>query len=424
MYWVRWFIRFHGLRHPAEMGVTEVQAFLSYLSNERKVAASTHKQALCALLFLFKQVLQMDLPWMEQIHRPIRPPRRPTVLTLAEVESVLSHMSGTHGLIARLLYGTGMRLMECMMLRIKDVDFERREITVREGKGGKDRITVLPLTLIAPLRDQLATARTLYDEDRACRRLGVMLPDALERKYPQAAVHWGWFWVFPSDHESTDPRSGVVRRHHMYEQTVQRAIKRAVAAAGIAKPASTHTLRHSFATHLLESGYDIRTVQELLGHSNVSTTEIYTHVLNRGGRGVISPLDHTGRRWSHHRRRVVLHASARCFCCSGKNSRISRGLRRRGCSISSRRKARAAFHSRTSSSYRRNAAVFSQVMRRWLMKSQQTGVKPSSLPSPCNLSATPITSPACGTSSGKWMELAQARTSQKSRICPRIGLCQ
>jgi integron integrase len=244
VYWARWFIRFHGLRHPAEMGAAEVQAFLSYLANERKVAASTHKQALCALLFLYKQVLQMELPWMEQLHWPNRPPRRPTVLTPAEVDALLGAMSGTYALIARLLYGTGMRLMECMTLRIKDLDFERREITVRNGKGDKDRMTVLPLSLVAPLRDHLATVRALFDDDRTHQRTGVMLPDALERKYTRAAIQWGWYWVFPSDHESTDPRSGVIRRHHMYEQTVQRAIKRAVTQANIAKPASTHTLRH------------------------------------------------------------------------------------------------------------------------------------------------------------------------------------
>jgi integron integrase len=228
---------------------------------------------------------------MEELPRPSRPPKRPTALTRAEVDLVLAHMAGTHALIARLLYGTGMRLMECMTLRVKDVDFERREITIRDGKGGKDRMTMLPLVLVAELRQHLAAVRRLFDSDRAGQRSGVMLPGALERKYPQAGTQWGWFWVFPSDHESTDPRTGIVRRHHMYEQTVQRAIKRAVAAANLTKPASTHTLRHSFATHLLESGYDIRTVQELLGHSDVSTTAIYTHVLNRGGRGVISPID-------------------------------------------------------------------------------------------------------------------------------------
>lgn len=228
-------------------------------------------------------------PW------PKRPPRRRTVLTPAEVESLFSRMAGVHALLARLLYGTGMRLMECMMLRVKDVDFERREITVRNGKGGKDRMTMLQLSLVEPLRIQIATARLLFNDDRAHQRAGVMLPDALERKYPGAAIQWSWYWVFPSDHESRDPRSGLIRRHHLYEQTIQRAIKRAIADAGIIKPASTHTLRHSFATHLLESRYDIRTAQELLGHSNVTTTEIYTHVLNRGGRGVISPLDGTRR---------------------------------------------------------------------------------------------------------------------------------
>ena len=291
VYWVRWFIRFHGLRHPAEMGAPEVRMFLSYLTNERSVSISTHKQALCALLFLYKQVLQTEFPWMEDLHRPTRPPRLPTVLTQNEVASVFAQLRGSYALIARLLYGTGMRLMECMTLRIKDVDFERREITIRDGKGGKDRRTVLPLSLVGLLRDQVTAAQAIYEMDRASNRPGVMLPDALERKYPRAGTQLGWFWVFPSDHESTDPRSGLVRRHHLYEQTVQRNIKKAVADAKITKRASTHTLRHSFATHLLESGYDIRTVQELLGHSDVSTTMIYLHVLNRGGRGVISPVD-------------------------------------------------------------------------------------------------------------------------------------
>lgn len=295
VYWARWFIRFHALRHPAEMGANEVKAFLSYLSNERHVAVATHKQALCALLFLYKQVLQVELPWMDELHRPSRPPRRPVVLTPSEAASIFLHMHGVHALMAKLMYGTGMRLMECMTLRVKDVDFERREITIRHGKGGKDRMTMLPLSLATLLREQIALARTYYDADRTNKRMGVMLPDALERKYPRAAMQWGWFWIFPADHESTDPRSGVVRRHHMYEQTFQRAIKRAVADAKLAKPASSHSFRHSFATELLASGYDIRTVQELLGHSDVSTTMIYTHVLNRGGRGVISPLDAVSR---------------------------------------------------------------------------------------------------------------------------------
>ncbi len=273
------------------MGAEEIRLFLSYLVNERKVAGSTYTQALCALLFLYKKLLKIDIGWIDGVHRPTRAPKRPTVLTTQEVELVLSQMEGTHALFAKLLYGTGMRLMESAQLRIKDVDFQRREITVRQGKGGKDRMTMLPMSLVAPLREHLEKVRLLYDDDRACQRNGVMLPNALERKYPQAATHWGWFWVFPSDHEATDPRSAIVRRHHVYEQTVQRAIKRAVAAAKLTKPASTHTLRHSFATHLLEAGYDIRTVQELLGHADVSTTMIYLHVLNKGGRGVNSPMD-------------------------------------------------------------------------------------------------------------------------------------
>lgn len=291
VYWARWFIRFHGLRHPAEMGATEIQAFLSHLANERNVSVSTHHQALCALLFLYKNVLQSELPWLENLHRPVKPARRPTVLTREELERVFAQMDGIYLLIARLLYGTGMRLMECAQLRVKDVDFQRREITVRQGKGGKDRLTMLTLSLLQPLREQVARARERYDDDRLNHRNGVMLPGALERKYPAAAAQWGWYWVFPSDHESTDPRSGIVRRHHLYEQSIQRAIKRAVLAARLTKTASTHTLRHSFATHLLEGGYDIRTVQELLGHADVSTTMIYAHVLNKGGRGVLSPLD-------------------------------------------------------------------------------------------------------------------------------------
>lgn len=209
VYWSRWFIRFHGLRDPAEMGGVEVPAFLSYLTNERKCSVSTHRQALCALLFLYKHVLKIELSWMNELARPTRPPKRPTVLTRTEVEMVLSHMTGPHALIARLLYGSGMRLMECMKLRVKDVDFARREITVRDGKGGKDRMTMLSLALVPELREHIAAVRELYDDDRAGGRNGVMLPDALERKYPKAGTQWGWFWVFPSDHESTDPLSHI-----------------------------------------------------------------------------------------------------------------------------------------------------------------------------------------------------------------------
>ncbi len=289
--WAKRFILFHDKRHPREMGAAEVEAFLSHLANEGNVAAATHQQALSALLFLYKQVLGVELPWLDEIGRPKKPQRLPTVLTSNEVQRLFAHLDGTHGLMARLIYGSGMRLMECVRLRVKDLDFERREIVVREGKGDKDRVTMLPAALAPELRAHLARVKLLWAQDREAGRAGVYLPDALARKYPRAATEWGWFWVFPAREVSRDPRSGVERRHHAHEQAFQRAIKRAVAAANIAKPASTHTLRHSFATHLLQSGYDIRTVQELLGHSDVSTTMIYTHVLNRGGRGVVSPLD-------------------------------------------------------------------------------------------------------------------------------------
>jgi integron integrase len=291
VYWARWYIRFHNLRHPVDMGAPEIHAFLSYLSNERNVSLSTHHQALCALLFLYKHVLQIELPWIDNLPTPAKPVRQPTVLTRQEIDLIFAQMTGTHLLIAQLLYGTGMRLMECAQLRVKDIDFQRREITIRQGKRSKDRLTMLPLSLVQPLRDQLTYAKSLYEEDRLYRRNGVMLPDALERKYPAAGTQWGWYWVFPSDHESTDPRSGIVRLHHLYGQTIQRAVKRAVVAAKLTKRASSHTFRHSFATHLIEAGYDIRTVQELLVHTDVSTTQIYAHVLNKGGRGVSSPID-------------------------------------------------------------------------------------------------------------------------------------
>ncbi len=289
--WVKRFILFHGKRHPREMGAAEVEAFLSNLANKGGVAAATHQQALSALLFLYKEVLNIDLPWLDQIGRPKKPRRVPTVLTSNEVQRLFAYLDGTHGLMARLIYGAGMRLMECMRLRVKDIDFERSEIVVRQGKGDKDRVTMLPAALVPELRGHLARVKLLWAQDCEARRAGVYLPDALAHKYPQAATEWPWFWAFPARSISLDPRSGIERRHHAHEQAFQRAIKRAVGLAGIAKPASTHSLRHSFATHLLQSGYDIRTVQELLGHSDVSTTMIYTHVLNRGGRGVVSPLD-------------------------------------------------------------------------------------------------------------------------------------
>jgi integron integrase len=290
-YWIGKYLRFHGSKDPADMGASEVTAFLSHLASEEQVAAATQDQALAALLFLYKSVLEVELPWLNDVVRAKRPHRLPTVLERREVRALLDAMYGPHGLMARLMYGTGMRIGECVALRVKDVNLERREIVVRDGKGGKDRMTVLPQLLAQPLADQVLATRKVFDDDRQRDANGVALPFALERKYPNAGKAWGWFWVFPQDHHSRDPRSGIVRRHHAYEQTVARAIAAAARQARIVKPVTSHTLRHSFATHLLDDGYDIRTIQELLGHKDVSTTMIYTHVLNRGGRGVVSPLD-------------------------------------------------------------------------------------------------------------------------------------
>lgn len=289
--WVRQFIRWSGMRHPADMGAAEIEAFLSMLANQRDVAASTQNQALSALLFLYKQVLGVDLPWLDGITRAKKPARLPVVLSQAEVASVLAHTRGTSGLIIRLLYGTGMRLMEAMRLRIKDIEFASSFILVRGGKGDKDRVVPLPQSLVQPLRDQIAARRKLHDIDLARGMVDVELPHALWKKYPNAPKEWAWQYVFAAADYSTDPRTSVVRRHHLHEKTIQRAMRAAVIAADIHKPASCHTLRHSFATHLLESGSDIRTVQELLGHSDVSTTMIYTHVVKRGAAGAISPLD-------------------------------------------------------------------------------------------------------------------------------------
>lgn len=289
--WIKRFILFHDKRHPREMGAVEVEAFLTHLAVAGRVAASTQNQALSALLFLYREVLGMNLPWLEGVVRAKQPQRLPVVLTRHEVTGVLDRMNGLHGMMARLLYGTGMRLMECVRLRVKDVDFERAEILVRDGKGAKDRVTMLPQSLISPLQDHLRWRRQLFEDDRAKGMAAVYLPDALERKYPNAAVDWAWQYIFPSGSYSIDPRSGAERRHHIDEKLLQRAVKKAVQASGIAKLATPHTFRHSFATHLLQSGYDIRTVQELLGHADVATTMIYTHVLNKGGRGVTSPLD-------------------------------------------------------------------------------------------------------------------------------------
>jgi integron integrase len=291
VHWIRRYILFSGRRHPSGLGAGEVTAFLSSLANDRQVSASTQNQALAALLFLYRRVLGLQLPWLNDIVRAKRPRRLPAVLTRTEVGALLAKLEGTHALMAKLMYGTGLRLMECLQLRVKDIDLDRREIVVRQGKGGKDRITMFPATLVEPMAAHLALVHAIYASDRAARVAGVELPDAYAAKNPGAATQWGWHWVFPQDHLSVDPRTGIRRRHHAYDQTFQRAVRSAALRAGIAKPVSTHTLRHSFATHLMESGYDIRTVQELLGHKDVSTTMIYTHVLNRGGRGVVSPLD-------------------------------------------------------------------------------------------------------------------------------------
>jgi site-specific recombinase XerD len=335
VHWVRAFIRFHGLRHPAELSGAEVESFLTWLACERRVSPSTHKQALSALLFLYQKVLGQRVPWMDEIGRPQRQARLPVVLSHDEVARLLAALgtlpppSGAHAaaaaageqggnaggdthpasampvlqLFGQLLYGTGMRLMEGLRLRVKDIDFARRAIVVREGKGGKDRVVMLPVALEAPLRAQLSQAHRLWAADRAAGVAGVQLPHALARKYPRAAVSWAWFWVFSQTTLSFDPRSrplddgadpaaqGILRRHHMLDQAFQRAFKKALYLAGIHQTASPHTLRHSFATHLLLAGYDIRTVQELLGHADVSTTMVYTHVLKLGGGAVRSPLD-------------------------------------------------------------------------------------------------------------------------------------
>jgi integron integrase len=289
--WVRRFLRFHKGRHPREMGGAEVGAFLSSLATVGNVAAATQNQALAALLFLYRHVLEVELPWLAEVIRAKQPRRLPTVLTEEEVRALLARMDGEAGLMARLMYGAGLRISECLSLRVKDLDFGRGELMVRNAKGGKDRVTVLPAALAEPLRAQLAATRSVFEADRAAGVPGVELPFAYARKNPAAATSWGWHWVFPQDHLSVDPRTGIRRRHHAYDQTLSRAIQRAARQAQIVKPVSSHILRHSFATHLMYRGYDIRTVQELLGHKDVSTTMIYTHVLNRGGRGVVSPLD-------------------------------------------------------------------------------------------------------------------------------------
>ncbi len=319
-HWVCAFVHFHGMRHPAELGHAEVAAFLTWLAADRQVSPSTHRQALSALLFLYQKVLQLNLPWMAEIGRPRSTQRVPVVLDIEEVAAVLAALDGEercaafvdrathppdpvsewasiaapHGLLGRLLYGTGMRLLEGLRLRVKDIDFQHRALIVREGKGAKDRVVMLPTALVGPLREPLVTAHALWRSDRDGGLAGVHVPHALARKYERAPESWAWHWVFPQARPAIDPRSdgaSVWRRHHMQDGLFQRAFKRALEATGIAKPATPHTLRHSFATHLLQSGYDIRTVQELLGHADVSTTMIYTHVLRLGGGAVRSPLD-------------------------------------------------------------------------------------------------------------------------------------
>ncbi|MFC0678796.1 integron integrase [Lysobacter korlensis] len=289
--WIRRYVAANDRRHPRDLGAPEVERFLTALAVDETVAAATQNQALSALLFLYRDVLKMQLPWVEHVVRAKRPQRVPTVLSTSEVQRLLAAMDGRPWLLASLLYGTGMRLLECLRLRVKDVDFSRHELTIRNGKGGKDRRTVLPRTLVESLQREIERARTLHCADLAEGFGAVWLPDALARKYPNASTDFAWQYVFPAVRRAVDPRSQTQRRHHFDPDMLSRALKRARAAAGIMKPLSAHTLRHSFATHMLEAGYDIRTVQELLGHKDVGTTQIYTHVLNRGAGGVLSPLD-------------------------------------------------------------------------------------------------------------------------------------
>jgi integron integrase len=290
--WIRRYILFHGKRHPRDLAEAEVSAFLSSLAIEGSVAASTQNQALSALLFLYKEVLQRELAFIGGVVRVKRPPKLPVVLAPAEVRAVLAQLKGAYRLMAELLYGSGLRLLECLRLRVKDVDFEYLHIVVRDSKGGRDRRTMLPVSVVPALRDHLEEVKRRHDLDLGEGFGTVHLPGALERKMPNASREWAWQYVFPAAKRSADPRTGIKQRHHVNEKNLQNAVKTAVRAARVNKGASCHTLRHSFATHLLENGYDIRTVQELLGHKDVSTTMIYTHVLNKPGIGVRSPLDH------------------------------------------------------------------------------------------------------------------------------------
>lgn len=289
--WIRRYILHHDKRHPSDLGKQHVEGFLTYLAVERKVAASTQNQALCAIVFLYRQVLEMEAPWIDDAVRAKRPVRVPVVLSRREVGALLAEMPPPALLCAQLLYGSGLRLLECLRLRVQDVDFDRRCVTVRSGKGDKDRITMLPEEVVPALVAHLERRRVLHRADLEQHVGAVALPHALARKYPRAATSWEWQFVFPAMRLYADRETGEARRHHLHESVVQRAVKRAVRAAGIRKRATCHTLQHSFATHLLESGVDIRTIQELLGHKDVSTTMIYTHVARLGGRGARSPLD-------------------------------------------------------------------------------------------------------------------------------------
>ncbi len=289
--WTKRFIRFHNLRHPAQMGGPEVESYLSHLASDLNVAAATQSQALSAVMFLYKTVLKTDLPWLQNVVRATRPRRLPVVLTQAETRLVLGQLEGVHWLVASLLYGSGLRVLEALRLRVKDIDLKYQQLTVRDGKGAKDRVTVLPAALVQPLTTHLLRMQERHAVAVGRGFGGVELPFALRRKYPRAEFDWAWQYVFPSTNATVDPRTGKPRRHHLLEANIQRAVRVAAHRAGILKPVSPHTFRHSFATHLLEAGYDIRTVQELLGHQDVSTTQIYTHVMQKGANAVLSPLD-------------------------------------------------------------------------------------------------------------------------------------
>lgn len=291
-YWVKRFIFFHHVRNPVEMGDPEINAFLTYLAVKENVSSSTQNQVLAALLFIYRHVLGRQIGDLGSVIRARKPQRLPVVMTRDEAKSVSDHLTGDKRLTASLLYGAGLRLMECLRLRVHDIDFARSEITIRDGKGGKDRLTMLPASLREPLQEHLQVIRRIHERDLADGWGRVLMPFALARKYPNASAEWGWQWVFPQKNRWKNRKTGEEGRHHVHETILQRAVKEAVSKAGIVRQVSCHTFRHSFATHLLESGYDIRTIQELLGHKDVSTTMIYTHVLSKGGRGVQSPLDH------------------------------------------------------------------------------------------------------------------------------------